>query len=76
MGISGTTTAANVGIFSMTNLCQAEYLDSRMCTSEEIMKSVNIPELPSDSVAWVQPVITAKYGSILVDISGYKSGQL
>jgi len=72
-------------LFAMTKLCQAEYENSRMCTSEEVMKTVNIPELPdfipyprSTSIidwGWVQPVITSIYvnedGEIFyVDISG------
>jgi hypothetical protein len=45
-----------------------------MCTSEEIMKTVNMPTLPSGTQAWVQPVITGTIfnGSVVIftDISG------
>ena len=70
VGFTTVTTLPNIGLFAMTELCQVDYLDSRMCTSEEIMKTVNIPVLPSDTKAWVQPVITTRVSSEYTDISG------
>ena len=54
----------------MTQLCQAEFVDSRMCTSEEIMKTVNIPDLPANTVAWIQAIVTSKVNTDFGDISG------
>ena len=79
VGFTTATTAPNVGLFAMTNLCQVEFLDSRMCTSEEIMKTVNIPELPTGTVAWAQPVVTGAFhetAMIRVDISGLMRSDL
>ena len=77
VGFTIATTVGGIGLFGMTKLCQAEYVGSRMCTSEEIMKSINIPELPSDSYAWVQPVIISTDSSRnYIDLSGIKGYQI
>ena len=70
VGFTTATTTPNVGLFALTQLCQAEYLDSRMCTTEEVMKTVNIPVLPDDTVAWIQPIIVSQYNEVVRDISG------
>ena len=71
VGFTTVTTAPNIGLFGMTQLCQAEYLDSRICTSKEIMETVNVPLLPSGTRAWLQPVVAGVNTSgIVTDISG------
>ena len=44
------------GVLGFTEACQAEYTDSRMCSSVEVMETVDIPALPGNTLAWVRPV--------------------
>ena len=58
----GTTIATSpaIGILSLTAQCQQEFgAGTRMCTTEEIMNSMNVPA-PADwntPAGWVRPVI-------------------
>jgi len=78
VGFTTATTLPDIGRFAMTQICQAEYENSRMCTSEEIIKTVNIPPgMPAWEPAWVQPVIVDTFlfsddEIWAVDISGAK----
>lgn len=77
VGFSSASYDGYQGILTYTLACQADFPDSRMCTSAEIMQSTNIPPapvvqdpgppLPQDAPvsAWVIPVIaeTTEIGS-------------
>ncbi len=56
MGFSNQTVNGNAGVFGMTEACQASFPASRMCTSEEVMNTVTIPDLDAQN-AWVRPAI-------------------
>jgi hypothetical protein len=54
----GFTTAslAATGVLALTSACQAEFAGTRVCSSEEILKTRSVPAALS-GVAWVVPVI-------------------
>ena len=55
VGFTSTAHLGNEGVLAFTLACQADFADSRMCTSVEVMQTVNVPSgLSSD--AWVRPV--------------------
>ncbi len=59
------------GILKFTQVCQADFPNSRMCTSEEIIKTVNVPS--ANGEGWVQPTTVgfAVYGgAYILDKSG------
>ena len=56
VGNSDAATLPDIGRFAMYKLCAQTFHDSRMCTSEEIVKIMDPPE--TTGVAWVQPVIS------------------
>ncbi|GAA5186013.1 hypothetical protein [Ferrimonas gelatinilytica] len=56
VGVSNGTTTGDAGIAGMTQLCQADYPGSRMCTSVEFANSTSFPNLPNNS-AFIRPVL-------------------
>jgi len=57
VGISSGSTDGDAGLFAMHGLCAATFDKSRMCTSEEIVQTVNPPVLAT-GFAWAQPILT------------------
>jgi hypothetical protein len=75
VGFTSAAFLGDVGLFVFSRACHAEFSDSRMCLSEEILKTVQIPDgLAGD--AWIQASIFAGGGSVnaavpfMVDASG------
>jgi hypothetical protein len=42
------------GVLAFTLACQSEFADSRMCTSEEVLNTVDVP-MALSGTAWVRP---------------------
>lgn len=58
VGFSSGTAAGDAGIKVFTELCDADFAGSGMCTSEEIVKTKSFANLPVISTsAWVLPVL-------------------
>ena len=75
VGFSTQTVNGNAGIFQMTEACQQNFEASRACTSEEVMNTVEIPELSAQN-AWVRPTLRPIGGggiAVLADASGSDS---
>ncbi len=76
--LEGFTTATfdgGDGIRAYTEACQAEFgSTTRMCTSVEVLETVEWPSLPSGplALAWTQPVYAPSPGNLL-DVSGVKA---
>ena len=48
----------------MTELCQADYPDSRICTSEEYAKTITFPgAIPNTTYAWIIPSVATGTGT-------------
>lgn len=62
--------AGGLGVFSRA--CHVAFADARMCTSEEVIRTVNPPQpLGAADFAWVQPILTVTgAGGNLADFSG------
>jgi hypothetical protein len=43
-------------VLEFTRLCQQDFPLSRICTSEEVASTVQLPNLPADTEAFVRPV--------------------
>lgn len=77
VGFSSRAVAGNAGIFEMTRACQESFEASRVCTSEEVMDTVEIPQLGAQN-AWVRPSlkpIGTGGPATLADASGSGSGE-
>lgn len=77
VGTSAATTTGDVGIFALNNLCSDTFSGARMCTSGEILGTVEPPTLPA-ALAWARPTIASmdveSSGSEVIDRdSGVKS---
>ena len=75
VGVTATTFDGQQGVFTYNLACHAAHPGSRMCTSEEVMETVNPPIVGSPGeVAWVRPVLkpvaTGASSSISTDASG------
>ncbi len=55
VGNSSGTAYGNKGIRTMTALCQIDYPDARMCTTEEYVKTTNLAPASPGTYAWVNP---------------------
>lgn len=55
VGFSSVSGNGSTGVLRFTSMCQSKYPGSRMCTSEEVMNTVNRPSARGN--AWVRPVI-------------------
>ncbi len=49
MGFTTATFQGGEGILGFTKACQAEFPETRMCTSVEVMQTVGVPALPSQA---------------------------
>ncbi len=74
VGISSVQRLGDEGIITFNNDCYAQFTGSRMCTSEEIMNTVNPPVISPAESAWVRPVIIGT-AAVEVDISGFNSSR-
>ncbi|MCP4005687.1 MAG: collagen-like protein [bacterium] len=68
VGFSTTTYQGGDGVLSFTAGCQEMFPSSRICTSPEVISTVQVPILP-DAAAWVLPSFIAS-GSGTADASG------
>lgn len=77
VGITGTAFDGAQGVFTYNLACHAAHPSSRMCTSKEVMETVNPPVVgnPGDT-AWVRPTISpgSNVSVSLVDVSGQEGG--
>ena len=65
VGNSTGTVNGGPGVRAMTELCQVDFADSRICTSEEYVKTISFPAaIPSTNVAWIQPAQLVGSGAI------------
>lgn len=75
VGFTSTTYLGTAGVLGLTVGCQAEFPDSRMCTSVEVMQTVNVPAGLSGD-AWVRPVFvpvgTGSAATATLDASGLR----
>ena len=70
VGFTSSMHLGNEGVLELTLACQNDYVDSRMCTSVEVMQTVNVPGGLSGD-AWVRPVFVPNGGaSGTADASG------
>ncbi len=70
VGVTSETFDGAQGVFTYNRACHAAHPGSRMCTSQEIMSTVNPPVVGNPGeMAWVHPVYQAVSTS-LIDVSG------
>ena len=62
VGFTRTTHNGGLGLFEFARLCQLEFPDSRMCTTEEAANSIKIPTGLPEGNAWVRPVLQSTGG--------------
>jgi hypothetical protein len=70
VGFSSALRAGDAGVLSLTLVCQEQFAESRMCTSVEVMETVNVPEGLAGA-AWVRPVFVPSMSS---STNGYTKG--
>lgn len=58
VGFSTTTVTGHAGLKAITEACSSDFPGSRICTSEEIVKSTNFPSITPYAEAWVLPVLS------------------
>ena len=82
VGFTSTTHNGGLGLFEFARLCQLEFPDSRMCTTQEAANSINIPAgLPAGN-AWVRPVLQSTGGDsdraidLTTGLTGYANHHL
>ena len=87
VGFTSAAMLGNTGVLGFTLACQAEFPDSRMCTTQEVVETVVVPSL-SGPDAWVRPVFimdpeTGRYAETIsgevgtaqiLNCSGWKIG--
>lgn len=65
VGVTDTLVSADIGGFALSRECGLKFKEGRMCTSEEVIETVDPPtSIPSD-VAFVQPIYGAVYRDAL-----------
>jgi hypothetical protein len=80
VGFSTASTTGNLGITGMHELCQADYTDSRMCSSQEILDSTRLPPAGTlvPSYSWIAPSIRGGLFDgvqpLAIDASGESNG--
>ena len=78
VGFTSATYTGDTGVLGFTRGCQAEFGLSRMCTSEEVVETVDVPNVATSDPAWVRPTfepVSAGPGGIsasrvVADVSG------
>ena len=75
VGFSNDTLDAGAGVLSFTLACQRVFPNSRMCSTEEVMETVQIPSAPVPPgngivKGWVRPRIVGINSGLALDISG------
>ncbi|MGD8785541.1 MAG: hypothetical protein PVF28_04555 [Thioalkalispiraceae bacterium] len=68
VGFSNQSAPGNTGVLQLTTLCQASFPNSRICTTEEVARSVSFPAVTSSPAnpgpsAWVAPTTVAGRGA-------------
>ena len=56
VGFATATRLGDAGVLVFTLACQEEFLGSRMCSSIEVLETVDVPSL-AGSFAWVRPTL-------------------
>ena len=73
VGFSSATFTGNTGVLDFTLACQAEFPESRMCNSVEVMETIRVPGDLSGH-GWVrpvfQPVAGAGFAMFALDAAG------
>lgn len=69
VGFTSATLPGTAGVFARTAACQAEFPNTRQCTSQEVLLSRRVPA-GLTGTAWVQPIITASNNNYPFDVSG------
>ena len=72
IGFSAKAVDGNHGVLNMTRACHGSFPGSRMCTVEEIDRTVNVPDPPHLGHAWIQIGSTPQRGRI-DDCAGWRS---
>jgi len=77
VGFTSGSLPADTGVLGFGASCQAEFAASRMCTSTEVMQTVDMPELSGSTTAWVRPIAQpgSNSGGVVVDASGVEGQQ-
>jgi hypothetical protein len=68
VGFTTATFLGSEGSLGFTRACDAEFSNSRWCTSAEVLDSVNLPALSGD--AWVRAALIGATASYPVDVTG------
>jgi hypothetical protein len=69
VGFTNATYDGGETLFGLTLACQAEFAESRFCTSVEVLETVTVPNLAGGD-AWVRPVLWGVRTSSHLDQSG------
>jgi len=64
VGVSSGTIDGEQGIRAMTEVCHAYYLGSRICMTEEYVKTSNFPTAVAGGNAWISPSQLAGVGDV------------
>lgn len=75
VGFSSATATGDSGIMELNRLCQISFTGSHMCTTNELMNSVNKGnKTPSAGTAWIKPFMIFYYqpSFAVVDIAGFE----
>ena len=72
VGFTTSTATGSVGLTRLHELCHSEFSGSRMCTTEEIVASVDPPLATDREFAWVHTTIVASsdHANSLFDVTG------
>lgn len=73
VGFTTTTHHGDTGVFGFTRACQADFPNSRMCTSVEAMNTVSLP-VGLTGEAWIRPVFVSSTATSAADASGGETG--
>ncbi len=73
VGFTAGDLPSDTGVLGFTQACQAEFPASRMCSSVEVMQTVDMPVLPESTKAWVRPTFRPGGNGPLLDASGTES---
>jgi hypothetical protein len=67
VGYTVATVVGNDGFLNHSKTCAAEFADSRICTSREVIETTNLPDTRE---AWVRPEMLSIGSPYLTEISG------